>query len=116
MIIIKNIFKREGGTVNREKRIHDEVNKTLQALDDLPRLEANPYLYTRIKAALVESAPSRSGVLRKTINVRSLAFSLLVVLNLITAVYFFSMPRRDALKEELIYNLSDDYKFEQIVF
>lgn len=102
--------------MNREKRIQEEVEKTLQALDQLPRLQGNPYLYTRFKAALAGSAQDHEPVFSKTVNVRSLALSLLVVLNVVTAIYFFSTPRPDVLKEELISTLSSEYSYQQNSF
>ena len=44
--------------VEREKQIQEEVDKTLQALDNLPKLEANPFLFTRIQARLASQRVS----------------------------------------------------------
>lgn len=41
--------------MNREKLINQEVEKTLQSLDDLSRARANPFLFTRIKSRMERS-------------------------------------------------------------
>jgi len=38
--------------MNRDKKIQEEVQKTMNSLNKLERLEANPYLFTRIEERL----------------------------------------------------------------
>jgi hypothetical protein len=95
--------------VDREKQIYAEVEKTLQALDHVPKLEANPFLYTRIKAVLdSDGAAQKRSVLNRA-GIKGIAFSLLVVFNLITAIYFFTENQKVTARDELIYALSNDY-------
>lgn len=99
--------------MDREKQINDEVEKTLQALDHVPKLEANPFLYTRIKAVLdSDGAAQRHFVLNRA-GIKGIAFSLLVVFNLITAIYFFTESQKGTTRDELIYTLSNDYATAQ---
>ena len=38
--------------MDKEKRILDEVKKTISLLDDVINIEPNPYLFTRVKAQI----------------------------------------------------------------
>ena len=38
------------------KNIQEEIEKTLQSLDGIQRAEANPFLYTRIKARMQDNS------------------------------------------------------------
>lgn len=46
--------------MKEKKNIESEVQKTLEVLDQMKRVEGNPYLYTRLKARL-ESETETSG-------------------------------------------------------
>jgi hypothetical protein len=102
--------------VDREKQILEQVDKTLQALDHLPRLEANPFLFTRIQTALAADNRSTTTSLVKKIDLKTVIFSLLIIFNLVTAFYYFQDRRRHEGKEQLISALSSDYESVQNIY
>jgi len=92
----------------KEKYIANEVNKTLKALDDQPNLKPNLFLFTRIQANI-----SSELVSKKRISLRPIALCLIIILNIITAIYFFNSGSRDYTKSQIISSLSKDYNTEQ---
>jgi hypothetical protein len=100
--------------VKKEKQILEEVDKTLKSFDDFPKLEANPFMFTRIEAKL--NAPVKSNSMLfpglDKITLKSLALVLIIVVNIITALYFFNTET----KAQLIYSLSRDYNSTQSDF
>ena len=46
--------------MRREMNINDEVEKTLQALDGVERMEANPYFYTRLNQRIQDEKTETS--------------------------------------------------------
>ncbi len=72
--------------MNRKKRIEQEVRKTLQCLDEMENIEANPFFYTRLQAKMqgLEAQQGRSA--RKIFSMAHLRFALLVVLVVINVV------------------------------
>jgi hypothetical protein len=102
--------------VERKKQIYDEVEKTLRAMDHLPRLEANPFLYTRIQARLASEAATQSNLAFIRTKFKPAILALLVLLNVLTAVHFFKAddPKHDA--DQLISALSSDYSTTQVEF
>ena len=76
--------------MNKEKRIMEEVNKTLQLMDGIKNLEANPFLYTRLKARLEHRELKKASPVKSfALAARQAGFALLFVVNILTAYYFF---------------------------
>ncbi len=75
--------------MNKDKRITDEVEKTLRAMDDIKNLESNPFLYTRIKAEMesknIKQAPAKS---KSRSVLKPVLFLIIILFNLFTAVYY----------------------------
>lgn len=84
--------------------IEKEVNKTLNSLDELERVEGNPYLYTRVKAALAK--PSKG---RQLIGQLSLAMTLLLIL--VNGVFIFQQVQSVYGEEAIRQSLSNEYSF-----
>lgn len=100
--------------MDREKKILAQVEKTLQALDELPKLEANPFLYTRLKVAM--TTETESWTLNGRLQVKSIVFSLLIIFNLLTAIYFYQGYRQSDNQQQLISALSSDYETAHHIF
>lgn len=98
--------------MRKEKRISDEVEKTLNAVNELPRLEGNPFLYTRIKT-VIEKYPS--PVKKKSIFVfKPVIIGLIIIINVITTIYFLQADIGSYPPDEsLIESLNNDYKINQ---
>ena len=92
--------------------VQNEVRKTLDFLDKMPRLESNPFLFTRIQARLADAASGRSlqEGSRVSNTVRSALIVLLVVANVFTIITSLksSAPKTIDRKEALS-NMIDDY-------
>ena len=102
--------------MNREKEILEQVEKTLQALDTLPKLASNPFLFTRLKAAMTAESEWQTSRLSGRLKLKPIIFSLLIVFNLVTAIYFYQGYRRGDNKQELISALSNDYETTHNIF
>ncbi len=102
--------------MDREKKILEQVEKTLQALDDLPRLQANPFLYTRVQAAMTAETKSWPSRLSGRLHLKAIVFSLLIIFNLVTTIYFYQGYRRNESKQQLISALSSEYETAQNIF
>lgn len=75
--------------MNRDKRITDEVEKTLHAMDNIKNLGINPFLYTRLKAEIESKNIKPAQAKSKTRTVLKPALFLIIILfNLFTAIYY----------------------------
>ena len=86
--------------MDKKEKILDEVNKTLQVMDDLKNLDGNPFLYTRLKTRLAaEKRPAPSHWHRLVLILRPAGLLVLFLLNIYTAVYFIN--NKNTNKEEI---------------
>lgn len=93
-----------------DKRIENEVEKTLRALDGIERAEPKPFLYTRLKARIEQRAESKNRVmwhLRPAYLVASLV--LLVGLNVWAVVQYNRQKSSSAVSQPTIDNMASDY-------
>ena len=73
--------------MNKEKKIEHEIEKTLRMFERKDSIPSNPYFYTRVKQRIDEKSNkefSVFGVLKPAF------FTLLVVLNLTTVIWYTS--------------------------
>ncbi len=96
--------------MKQKTSISEEVEKTLQAFDNDVVLEANPFLFTRIQA---KRQSHRNHGFALKLNLKSIALALLVIMNLITAVYYYEWNAKKNLHERLVSNLKEDLKIDQ---
>jgi hypothetical protein len=69
--------------MDKQKRLQEEVDKTLEMMDRMESLEAGPYFYTRLEAKLrSREREKRHWALRPVL------LTLLIVINVISAVFF----------------------------
>ncbi|MCX6136586.1 MAG: hypothetical protein NTV54_03710 [Ignavibacteriales bacterium] len=99
--------------MKNEERIQDEIEKTLQAFDDMPKLAVNPFLFTRIQVALASQLHGRNRQLLTTIRLKPIALALIILLNIITAVHVFEAGSSGDSREQLISTLSKDFNSSQ---
>ncbi|MGD0035792.1 MAG: hypothetical protein ABSC53_00685 [Bacteroidota bacterium] len=84
----------------------------MQTYDQLPKLEPNPYLFTRLQAILTsKQAPGFIHML-KNIDLKPLVLSIIIILNILSAVYVFA-EKEKSLKDQLVFSLSQDYNSTQ---
>jgi hypothetical protein len=98
-----------------KKHIEHEVDKTLGSLDGIQRAEANPYLFTRIKARLEKEERSLWSLATEFISRPAVAITAIFVAVLINLTVFFEFrpePSETGQEDEQLfaseYNLSSD--------
>lgn len=89
----------------RERMIEREVDRTLQCLDEIEALESSPFFYTRLMAGIraLDERKERActGILVAK-ALRSACVTLLVVLNIATAVYLLRHDRPEDRKASVM--------------
>jgi hypothetical protein len=94
--------------VNKE-HIDREVEKTLQSLDGTIRAEANPYLFTRLKARM----QARNGWEQFTyyLSRPAVAFAVLLLVMVVNAVLIFNSDSATTTTEEgiAVNDIADEY-------
>jgi hypothetical protein len=98
--------------MKHSETIQDEVRKTLDFLDKMPKLRGNPFLYTRIQARL--TGEDQSTVSRKEgragVALRFTLLALLIISNVATIVGTLQSPANTTLnRQQALSILIDDY-------
>jgi hypothetical protein len=108
--------------MDNQKRIQEEVDKTLNSLDGIQRASANPYLFTRIKAGLAKDEKNLWNKALTFISRPSVALSAIVLAIFINTAIFFefrSENRQTTQEAEQVfaseYNLSDNTIYESMI-
>ena len=108
--------------MNNRKPIQEEVEKTLDSLDGIQRADANPYLFTRIKARLENEEKSFWGRTLTFLSRPSVAVPAIVLTILINTVIFFEfksekvqIPQDEEQAFASEYNLSDNTIYESTI-
>jgi hypothetical protein len=99
--------------MDKEKKISEEVEKTLCAFDNDNILEANPFLITRINAEIAERMKQRKKVFSFNIGMSQALMILVFLINLITLVYFYDKSEKQNLQEKLVTQLKEEFQFDQ---
>ncbi len=97
--------------LDTEKKIKEKIEKTIGFLDNIETLEGNPFLYTRIKNK-IDSQAGRSRFMFVSLLVypRIALIIMLLVMNLLSVVFFFSSHSPAvSYDESFIVSLTDDY-------
>lgn len=100
--------------MNKENKIFEEVEKTLNAIDELPNLEANPFLFTRIKARIVNESIKQVGEEKTDFVLKPVTLALLLVINIVTAVYFIGFGSSSTSNTSIVETLKQEYGVTQI--
>jgi len=93
--------------MNKCKRIKKEVDKTLQLFDNLEDPSPNPYLYTRLLARIQSMEATQQSALTPALlpaGFRLALFSLIIIANIITGVFF--LQKQAVQSESKIDNLN----------
>ncbi len=98
--------------MTHERRIEDEVEKTLEAYGQDPTLETNPYLLTRIEAARRNLRETRPIQVLPRVRLGLIVVVLLFLVNLFTVVMYELHRDRD-LDARLVSQLQSDLQMDQ---
>ena len=93
--------------MNKIEKIEQEISKTLDQFEKAEELPPNPYFYTRVRQRL-EDRQRQHGVFHTVMKPALL--TVLVVFNLVTAVWFFSESEQTDSRQQLIKVLANDLK------
>jgi len=102
--------------MEKEKRIMEEVEKTLHSIDNITNLETNPFLFTRIKAKIVDNSVEQIKEGKTSLVLKPAALILLLLINIVTAVFFLnSNSSGQAVNKNttLVESLTEDYQYSQ---
>jgi len=97
---------------NRTK-IREEIQKTMQSIDRLEKLKANPFMFQRVQARIEEEANEKLPILRLNYLV---AFLIIVLLNVFTLVYFYKDASnfKNSVNSERIQSISKEYNINTV--
>jgi hypothetical protein len=98
--------------MEKEKRILEEVDKTLKAYDDMPTLTPNPFLFGRIKARLAQQTTSPAARVLHAVNLKPIVLAIVILLNILTDIYVLS-DKKVSHTDQLVHSLSVDYNYVQ---
>ena len=89
--------------------IQQEVEKTLQSLDGVQRAEANPYLFTRIKARMEKNTSWEH--ISSFVSRPVIAFATLLLIMAINAFVLFSTGKNEGTGtgEIAVTDIADEY-------
>ena len=89
--------------------IQQEVEKTLQSLDGVKRAEANPYLFTRIKARMQQNTPWER--ISSFVSRPVIAFATLLLIMAINAIVVFGTGKNESTGtgEIAVTDIADEY-------
>ncbi len=96
--------------MDTDNRVTDEVEKTLHAFDGLPNLTPDPFLATRIHARLAEQRASVRRLILPRPALRPVALAIIIVLNILTAVYALRAPAPASARERLVSAMRQEYR------
>ncbi len=91
----------------------EEVEKTLEAYDNDTVLEANPFLYTRLKAAMEGKEPARKRSLPFSVVINPALIILLLLINVLTIFYVYTKEADASLRARLVTEMKSEFQIEQ---
>jgi hypothetical protein len=96
-----------------KNQILEEVKKTLQSFDNDILLEENPFLLTRINAERENRLRKPKKRLIPVLSFTKVIMILILLINLITVVYYYSWNSNQALQQKLVSQLKKDFQIDQ---
>ena len=102
---------------NRQKHIEQEVNKTLQYLENEEYLKADGFFHTRLLAKIENRKTERPSILEFLPGkyLKPVLIALIVILNIGTVLYLFSGAEKntetvgDTTRDEYLQLFADEY-------
>jgi hypothetical protein len=95
--------------MNNDQRIREEVEKTMESLDGLQKLQPNPFLASRIQVRLAAEISEADHAALGVLRLKPVALAVVVVLNIVTVVYALTSKSEISTREQLVTSLSQEY-------
>lgn len=86
-----------------KQQIQQEVEKTLSSLDNIQRAEANPYLFTRIKAALQKEEKTVWALAVSFMGRPVVALATIFLILMVNLAVFFTVKSRPTDEDQQLY-------------
>ena len=105
--------------MDKMKRVEEEIEKTMDLLDNVGKLEPNPYLFTRIKTRLDERGEKNTQLKEEgsfAVKLLPALMVLLVVFNFFSIIDFVSSDKTEVSvdnRTEYIQQLGDEFMLNQ---
>ena len=85
--------------MTQKEKIQQEIEKTLQSLDGVKRAEANPFLFTRIKARMNKKANGLEGIF-SFVSKPAIAIAILVIVMAVNGWALWGSGTSEAIQPE----------------
>ena len=95
------------------RRIEEEIDRTLRAFDDDTPLQGNPHMAARIRAEMEGRRAARGGRMPLAAGLRYVLILLIVATNVITMVYYFQRRGAESLHQQLVSDLREVFQIDQ---
>ncbi len=96
--------------MKKKEKIEEEIEKTLNAFDNIESLNVNPYLITRIEAEINKSQVRQSRALTNTNLLRPIILFLILIINVFTALFFSNLKSETySAKQTYLSAISTEY-------
>jgi hypothetical protein len=96
-----------------KNQILEEVEKTLKSFDNDILLEENPFLLTRIMAERESRLHKPKKRLASAISFTNVIMILILLINLVTVVYYYAWNSNQILQQKLVSQLKKDFQIDQ---
>ncbi|MGE5499733.1 MAG: hypothetical protein ACM3Q2_16800 [Syntrophothermus sp.] len=96
-----------------KNKIMEEVEKTLRSYDEDAVLGENPFLITRINAAMEKQAGADKPVHSHKPAFSRLIIIMIILVNLITLAYNYDRSSKEKQRSRLIMELKTDFQIDQ---
>ena len=99
--------------MNKEDKIREEVEKTVNAFDHMEKIEGNPYLFSRIQFELESNLTKKKSYSLKGEFLRPVILFLILIMNVFTVIFFFnSKSETSSAKQTYFSAISSEYSID----
>ncbi|MBN8545489.1 MAG: hypothetical protein J0L60_05070 [Ignavibacteria bacterium] len=99
--------------MTKNEQIFDLVEKTLNSLDHMKKLDGNPFLYTRVMENRARKLEIRRPAYRLVPGFGQLLMILIILINCATLIWFFKVNSQNETQKELVRDLKEVFQVEQ---
>jgi hypothetical protein len=99
--------------MGKPTKIEEEIERTMQSLNGLKKLEANPFLFQKVQARIEEEANEKLPILKPNFLA---AIVIIILLNILTLAYFYKdvSSIKNSVNNETIQSISKEYNINTV--
>ena len=100
----------------RNEHIEEKVNKTMEILDNMEKVEASPFFHTRLEAKLENQIAEKSFfsfLFSSQFYLKPVLIGLVLLVNIISISFFVINTNSNSKHTNEISNLLETYAFDQ---